>query len=520
MKQPGPTPLLCVSICEPNLARATESSIRASGKADLIEIRLDCLDNLQLQGISGALAGFLDRIEKPVILTLRPADEGGPNEISPEKRLDFWALANKTRAQFLDIEAAFLPALIENSILPDWSRVISSHHDFAGVPSDLLSIYERMKTSPARILKIAVQAEDVTDCLAMFELIDQAGRDNREIIAIAMGQSGVATRILGPSRGAFLTYGALEAESATAPGQLTIGELRDTYRIERVTRKTEIMGIVGRPTNHSISPHMHNAAFAAAGIDAIYLPFEVTDLASFMSRMVDPKSRKIDWSLKGLSITAPHKTETMKYLDWVEPAAKEIGAVNTVVLDDNGLRGYNTDGVALVKPLLERVGTLAGTRCAVAGTGGVARTAVWVLQREGAHVTVFGRDLERARSLANELGASWSDLENSSFNGFEVVINATPLGTKGSLQFESVANAQQLRGARLVYDLVYNPKETQLLREAKIAGCETLGGIDMLVNQALAQFRLWTGQDPPADVMIAAAERALQEQSSSNEQHL
>ena len=211
-------------------------------------------------------------------------------------------------------------------------RLICSHHDFAGVPADLENIYRRMAATNAPILKIAVQADDAIDCLPVFNLIERARREGRELIAIAMGQAGVMTRILGPSRGSFLTYGSLDEDSATAPGQVTARELREVYRIDSIDRETEIMGVIGRPVAHSISPHIHNAAFAQANINAVFIPFEVHDVDSFMRRMVRTSSREIEWNLRGLAVTAPHKSSVMKHLDWIEPAAKEIGAVNTIVV--------------------------------------------------------------------------------------------------------------------------------------------------------------------------------------------
>ena len=200
----------------------------------------------------------------------------------------------------------------------DWSRVICSHHDFGGVPSDLDQIYERMAATPARILKIAVQADDATDCLPIFRLLERAQREGREMIAIAMGQAGVMTRILGPSRGSFLTYGSLDDESATAPGQLTARELREVYRIDQIDQQTEVIGIIGKPVGHSLSPHIHNAAFETAGVNAVYIPFEVGDAVQFMRRMAHPRSRELEWNLRGLSVTAPHKSAVMNSLDWID----------------------------------------------------------------------------------------------------------------------------------------------------------------------------------------------------------
>ena len=225
--------------------------------------------------------------------------------------------------------------------------------------------------------------------------------------------------------------------------------------------------------------------------------------------MVKVNSRELDWNLRGFSVTAPHKSEVIKHLDWIEPSAKEIGAVNTIVVSDEVLHGYNTDAAAFIEPLKDRFTSLEGVRCAVIGSGGAARAVVWALRKAGASISLFARDLAKAKPLADELQIDAYDLSTAKFVGFEVVVNATPLGTRGEGEQETPATAGQLREVRLAYDLVYNPIETQFMREARAAGCETLGGLAMLIAQAVEQFRLWTGREPNKDAMRAAAERAL-----------
>jgi len=203
----------------------------------------------------------------------------------------------------------------------------------------------------------------------------------------------------------------------------------------------------------------------------------------------------------------------MEYLDWVEPTASEIGAVNTVVVGADTLLGYNTDAEGMIEPLSEMVGTLSGLRVAVIGAGGAACAAVWALQQKNADVTLFVRDLAKGSRLAERFQISCLPLTNALFSDYAIVINATPLGSRGAAINETPATAEQLRGARLVYDLVYNPTNTRFLREARKAGCETLGGLEMLVAQARRQFKLWTGKTANPAVMHAAASNALQGQS-------
>jgi 3-dehydroquinate dehydratase / shikimate dehydrogenase len=484
----GPT-RVCVPVCERDLNALQNACARALEWADLVELRLDCLD-----AEPGDLAQVLDRIPRPVILTLRPSEQGGHRDLTREAREAFWKMqATPGEAVWWDVEVDLSPALS-----PAWSRTIVSHHDFSGVPADLDQIYERLAQTPARVLKIAVQANEIVDCIPLFRLIERARRENREIIAIAMGNAGIATRILGPSRGSFLTYGALDDDSATAPGQVNARKLRSLYNIDAINDETMICGLVGSPVMHSVSPHIHNAAFSAEAINGVYLPFEVGNVTEFFRRMVHPHTTELDWNLRGLSITAPHKQAVMEYLDWIEPDAQQMGAVNTVVVEKDRLLGYNTDAAGFIEPLLKHLGSLQNRQVAVIGAGGAARAAIWALQKEKANVTIFARDINKAKSL----DVPCVLLSSASFSACDLVVNATP---------ESPATAEQLNGAHWVYDLVYNPIETQFIKEARKAGCETLGGLEMLVAQAKIQFALWTGTKPSTSVMYSAALQDLQD---------
>lgn len=509
-------PQICVSICERSVADIKTAVTRAAETADLIEVRVDCLDqSLGVESLHDIKALFPD-ISVPVIVTYRPSEQGGCRDLSAKLRLMFW-LFNRPAADYFDVEfdIATAPSVFDSDKRFDWSRVISSYHNFREVPSDLIGIYERMSNTRAQILKFAVQADDAIDCLPVFQLLKRGIDAGHKMIAIAMGPAGLATRVLGPSRGAFLTYASTDGEKTTAPGQVTARELIETYRIEKVSKQTQIMGLIGMPVAHSVSPHMHNAAFEAAGADAVYVPFEVKDLKSFIQRMVHPNTRELDWQLRGLSVSAPHKSAILDYLDWVDPSAREMGAVNTIVATGDKLRGYNTDAAGFIQPLVARYGDLDGVPCAVIGTGGAARTAVWSLRQHNAEVTVFGRKSQAAQAMAEKFRASWAQLQGASFKSFKVVVNATPLGTAGASESDTPATAPQLAGASFVYDLVYNPTQTRFLREAESVGCRVLGGLEMLVAQAEEQFRLWTGMVAPELVMSAAADRALLERGNT-----
>ncbi len=506
---PASQPHICVSICEHDWASIARA-MRDNGNADcLIEIRLDCLEPDALNDLK-PLQQLLANSARPTIVTFRAAGEGGRGQVDNEVRWRLWRDQGlQLPSTYVDLELEIVEQLATKESAVDWSRVICSYHNTEELPADLNQIFKRLAATPARILKIAVQVNDAVECLQLFNLLNNATSNEREIIAIGMGDAGLATRILGPARGAFLTYASLTSESTTGAGQISVEQLTSVYRLEKITRETAITGLVGFPVSHSLSPQVHNAAFDGSKTDAVYIPLQVRDFKSFFKRMVHPRTREIDWRLRGLSITAPHKTAVLAELDWIDPAAREIGAVNTVVIDNDRACGYNTDASGFVEPLKQWLGSLNEVRVAIIGAGGAASAALYSLKQENARATIFARDMQRAKQLAERWSVAYRDLNDASFAEFDVVVNATPLGTSGRLENETPALAQQLSGARLAYELVYNPGATRFLREARAAGCETLDGLPMFLTQAAQQFQLWTGQAANRDVMRDAATKAL-----------
>ena len=503
---------ICVSLCESTSTDLWHGMRDSTEVGDLVELRLDCLSNHEKLDAEQITDG-LRLSSLPAILTFRPRVHGGFSDADCDTRLAFWkAHGFKLPASLFDVEIDVIerlaPTIKRDFDQFDWNRVICSYHNFESLNADLEQLYERLSSTPARVLKIAVSVTDATECLDLFKLLKRARDEGRAMIAIGMGTAGLMTRILGPSRGAFLTYGGFGGKS-TGPGQTSAQQLRTLYRVNEIDEATEIFGLVGTPIGQSLSSYVHNMAFGATSRNAVYVPFDVHNLKPFLTRMIHPRSREIAWNLRGLSVTAPHKSQVLDQLDWIDDDARKIGAVNTIVVDGDLLRGYNTDAEALVQPLVKSIGPLHQARVAIIGAGGVARAALHKLRQHRAVTTVFVRDVQRIGVMAEGFGASCESLSQATFAGYDVVINATPLGTLGASEALAPATAPQLRGARLVYDLVYNPTETQLLREAKDAGCDTLEGLSMFVAQAEEQFKLWTGSAPPAGAMEKAAHDGL-----------
>ena len=467
----------------------------------MIEVRLDFLRDFDFTRPEN-LRPLLEEKPLPIIITCRAIAEGGRQMIDDAVRLRLLVEGARNWADYCDIEAAHYEQA--QRLAPDLSRLILSHHNFEETPQDLSELYERLCRLPAAVHKIVTRANSVTDTLSVFHLLARAPSDGRKLIALAMGEPGVITRILGPAAGGYLTYGSLARGRESAPGQLTCHELKNVYRVHRLSRGTAITGIIGRPVSQSASPAMHNAAFHALGLDYVYLPIKVDDLPAFFARFVREESRALDWPLRGLSVTIPYKTDVLPLLDEVDETAAEIGAVNTIVIDGGRLKGYNTDVYGAIAPL-ENVCALTGESCAVIGAGGAARAVVYGLVRRGARVMFFARDPVKARGLAGAGGIPVYPIEALESSDARVVINTTPVGMRGHDETASPVSRAALKGRLVAYDLVYNPLETKFLKDARAEGCQTIGGIEMLVAQGARQFELWTGGKAPRDLMRDAA---------------
>lgn len=504
---------VCAVIAEETIDAARAAINRAAGVADMIEVRLDYLTDFDFAEHEGAqtalqivrmLAGDSS---VPVIITFRSVSEGGRRQVDDDLRLRLLAEATKF-ADYCDVEEAHYEHLL--AFAPDVPRLIVSYHDFFGTPADLDAIYDRITSLPAAVHKIVTRASSVADSLASFKLLERARTDNRKLIALAMGEAGLITRVLGPAFGSFLTYGSLGMGKESAPGQLSCDDLVNLYRVHGISRATSITGIIGSPVGHSASPAMHNRVFAELDLDFVYLPFEVQDLAGFFEQFVSKATREIDWNLVGLSVTIPHKREVVSLLDEINETARKTGAVNTIVVEDDRLVGYNTDVRGAMEPL-ERVLSVAGAHCAVIGAGGAARAVIYGLLERGARVEVFARNPEKARDMADSFGVSVSTIDALQSNDAKVVINTTPIGMRGHSEGSSPITRDSLRGRRVAYDLVYNPLETRFLADAREAGCTTISGLEMLVAQAALQFELWTGQPASIEVMRSAATAKIAE---------
>jgi 3-dehydroquinate dehydratase / shikimate dehydrogenase len=488
--------LICIPITESVPENFLAAIREAELVADAVELRLDFLAAEGLSQVLHQLRRDIEGIGKPLILTFRPRAQGGKRNLTLQERQNFWRMLPREINEgmaFADFEIDLAESFASDSPIP-WQKVICSWHSFESTPENLLEIYQRLDRTQAAVNKIATQVNRIGDCLRLLDLLENR-QSAKPTIIIGMGMPGMMTRVLGLSRGAMLTFGALKRGAESASGQPTIDELVNLYRVNRLKRETEIFGVIGKPIGHSRSPFMHNSALKTVGRDGVYLPFEVDDLDEFIHGFVRPATRKIDWRLRGLSVTIPHKTAVIAHLDYLDPIATSIGAVNTIVVEGEQLHGYNTDVRGAMKPL-EKLIELNSARVAVLGAGGSARAVCFGLKQRGALVSIYARNPDKAQSFAHEFGATIRPIEK--FEGqADLVINCTPIGMRGHSEGQSPIVVKYLKGVKLVYDLVYNPEETTLLKGAEQAGCRTLGGLEMLAAQAAEQFYLWTGLEMP-----------------------
>jgi 3-dehydroquinate dehydratase/shikimate dehydrogenase len=470
-----PTTLVVETVTGSRMADLRRARDNAIG--DIVEVRLDGVADLDV-------AGALEGRKRPVIVTCRPTWEGGRFTGGEPERLRVLGEAIRLGAEYVDVEWN-----ADRRDLPhgETTRVVLSHHDVAGLPADLGDRIRAMRSERPHLVKIAVTAARLSDCLTVRDAV--AGTEPH--VAIALGEAGQLTRLCPWLFGSCWTYG-----GSAAPGQIAARDLIDCYRVRQTSAATTIYALAGAPLGHSASPAMHNCAMAALGLDAVYVPLETADAGEFRA-----VAEAI--GVAGASVTAPLKQGLLNDGVAADELTGRIGAVNTLKHGSRGWQGRNFDVAGFLTPLDRRSSALRGAAAVVLGAGGAARAVAWALKSHGARVELAARRPESAARLAQELRVGVSPWPPR--RGWDLLVNATPVGTWPHVD-ESPLDPADL-GGRLVYDLVYNPLETRLLKDARAAGMETIAGVEMLVAQACRQIEWWTGHDAPT----AAVERGALE---------
>lgn len=467
--------------------------------ARLIELRLDFLAK------APDFKRLLANKPCPMVATVRRPPDGGRWAHSEDERRMLIRQAVVAGFDWVDLETDVADAIRR---FRNVKRIVS-YHNLREVPDDLEQIYERMCKQDPDVVKIAVTAQHPADNVRVLRLLHLPPVPT---VAFCMGDLGVPSRILGAKFGSPFTYAAFNKERGIAPGILSFDELRQVYHYDRVNPDTEIFGVIGDPVAHSLSPLIHNTAFHNLGIDAVYLPFRVPrgDLPAFLEAFNE-------LPVRGYSVTIPHKEGAARQAPHKDAPVTLTEAANTLIRRADGqFEAYNTDYQAALDSISANLpagpdgqpGQVSNRTVLILGAGGAARAVAHALHRNGAYVTLTNRNPDKAHALAEQVGCRHVDWAARHSVVCDTLINCTPVGQFPHMD-ESPIHPSFLKPGLMVFDIVYNPETTLLVKEARARGCHVLTGVDMFVRQAALQFRLFTGQEPPLELMRKVVRRAL-----------
>ncbi|CAL4963624.1 unnamed protein product [Urochloa decumbens] len=469
-------------LCVPLVARTVEEMVAdaaaaAAAGGDLVEIRLDFIQGFRPRE---HLPLLLRGCPLPALVTYRPSWEGGQYEGDDTTRFETLRLAMELGVDYVDIELKvadkFMSFISGNK--PEKCKLIVSSHNYEYTPSceDLANLVARIQAVGADIVKVATTAKDIVDVSRMFQVMVHC---QVPMIGLVMSEKGLMSRVLAPKFGGYLTFGILNAAKTSASGQPTVEELLNIYHIRHIGPDTKVLGLIANPVKQSKSPILHNKCLQSVGYNAVYLPLLGDNLASFLETYSSP-----DFS--GFSCSLPFKVDAVKCCDEHDPVAKSIGAINTIIRRPDGkLVGYNTDYIGAISAIEDGIG----------GAGGAGKAIAYGAKEKGARVVVANRTYEKAVSLANAIGGQalrLADLETFRPEEGMILANATSLGMYPNTDGTPISK-KALSFYDMVFDAVYAPKVTRLLREAEECGVKVVSGVEMFIRQAIGQFEHFTG---------------------------
>jgi 3-dehydroquinate dehydratase / shikimate dehydrogenase len=497
-------PRLCVAVIGSDPNELTEKAEALARDNSFLEFRLDYFSKpgLAVPRIKRFLESHPGTV---VIATCRRAPNGGKFRGSIASQLDILGKAAAAGCQIVDVElqtaAKSKPGQLQK--LRSRAGLILSFHDFRATKK-LDESLEKMLAYPADFYKVVSTATTLADNVTMIKFLAREG-DRHSMVGMCMGEQGIISRVLGVRAGSVFTFASAGAGQETAPGQVSAQELRSVYRIEQVDVATRVYGVVGDPIAQSLSPAIMNAAFRRENVNAVYLALHAKTLKDLLTCI-----REIP--IHGISVTMPYKEAILAHLDNSDSHTAKIGACNTVVRAQDGkLYGFNTDTAGVVRPIERRLNTIEGARILVIGAGGAARAAVFGLKERGAEVYIMNRSAGRAKKLAHQAHARIMKRQELRKMAFDVIVNATPVGMGNSR--ETPLQEKEIN-ARYVFDMIYDPAETRLLKLAKERGAQIIPGIEMFVHQAARQFEIWTGKPAPWDEMLRVVLLARQDRAN------
>ena len=495
-------PKVCLAVSADTVDEMLEIAEGMARDNPFVEFRLDYLK--QPLAAIPKIRRFLETHQYvTAIATCRRADNGGKFKGSLASELDVLNKAHAAGCQIIDLELESAlktkPEVLAR--LRKSAGVIVSFHDFRAT-RNLEATLEKMLKIPADFYKIVTTATMLSDNVAMMKFL-QTQSDKHALIGLCMGEQGIISRVLSVRAGSVFTFGAVNADLKTAPGQVSARDLRSIYRIEQVDAATRVYGVAGDPIEHSLSPVIMNTALRRENVNGVYVALHAKTLKDLIYCV-----REIP--LHGLSVTMPYKQAMLEHLDNTDAHTAKIGACNTVVRGQEGkLFGFNTDIAGVLRPLEQRL-TIEGAKVLVLGAGGAARAAVFGLKERAAEVWILNRTAAKAQKLARQAKAKTIKRADLRKTAFDVIVNATPVGMGSSRDCPLREDEIQ---AKVVFDMVYDPIETRLLQAARAKGIAVIPGVEMFVHQAARQFEIWTGKPAPAGDMLRAVTVALQERA-------
>ena len=497
-------PKVCLAVSADTVDEMLEIAEGMARDNPFVEFRLDYLK--QPLAAIPKIRRFLETHQYvTAIATCRRADNGGKFKGSLASELDVLNKAHAAGCQIIDLELESAlktkPEVLAR--LRKSAGVIISFHDFRAT-RNLEPTIEKMLKMPADFYKIVTTATTLSDNVTMMKFL-QTQSDKHALIGVCMGEQGIISRVLSVRAGSVFTFGAVNADLKTAPGQVSARDLRGIYRIEQVDAATRVYGVAGDPIEHSLSPVIMNTALRRENVNGVYVALHAKTLKDLMHCV-----REIP--LHGLSVTMPYKQAMLEHLDNTDAHTAKIGACNTVVRGQEGkLFGFNTDVAGVLRPLEQRL-TIEGTKVLVLGAGGAARAAVFGLKERGAEVWILNRTTVKAQKLARQAKARTIKRADLRKTAFDVIVNATPVGMGSTRDCPLKEDEIQ---AKVVFDMVYDPIETRLLQVARAKGIAVIPGVEMFVHQAARQFEIWTGKPAPAGDMLRAVTITLQERANA-----
>jgi len=478
--------MICVSIARTRhkMVMAEHQALAQRG-AKLVELRVDWLSK------APDVPRLLKDRPTPVVVTCRRREDGGKWTGTEDARRMVLRTAIISGADYVDLESDIAKSIPRYGK----TRRIISHHDFQTTPDNLEELWAEMAEMNPDIIKLVTTAHSPSDCVRLLKLVSDA---KIPTIAFCMGEFGILSRILCGRYGAPFTYAAFSAEREIAPGQLTFQQMKDVYRYDSITRNTKVFGVLGDPIGHSLSPILHNTAMQKIGFDGVYIPIRVT--RDQLPAMLDD-FRWLD--MQGYSVTIPHKQAVLEKYPKCDEIVSQIGAANTLFHTPEGWQTDNTDLSAAMESLelaLQPGETLEGKRVLMLGAGGVARAIGLGVTRRGAALTIASRTSDRSKALADSLSCRQITWENRGSEFADILINCTPVGMYPDVN-ETPFHSNWMRDEMIIFDTIYNPENTLLLKEAREHRCRTVSGVEMFVRQAAAQFTRFTGQPAPLEML-------------------